>query len=51
MLTHVTTIAGLLPLATGFSVDMVNLATEVGMVASWWQPQAQLLMALLLQQL
>jgi multidrug efflux pump len=41
MLTTVTTIAGLLPLATGFSVDMVNRKIEVGgMVASWWQPLA-----------
>ena len=41
MLTTVTTIAGLLPLATGFSVDMINRKIEVGgMVASWWQPLA-----------
>ena len=41
MLTTVTTIAGLLPLATGFSIDMVNRKIEVGgMVASWWQPLA-----------
>ena len=41
MLTTVTTIAGLLPLATGFSVDMVNRKIEIGgMVASWWQPLA-----------
>ena len=41
MLTTVTTIAGLMPLATGFSVDMVNRKIEVGgMVASWWQPLA-----------
>jgi multidrug efflux pump len=41
MLTSITTIAGLLPLATGFSVDMVNRKIEVGgMVASWWQPLA-----------
>ena len=41
MLTTVTTIAGLLPLATGFSLDMVNRKIEVGgMVASWWQPLA-----------
>jgi len=41
MLTTVTTIAGLLPLATGFSVDMVNRKVEVGgMIASWWQPLA-----------
>ena len=41
MLTSITTIAGLFPLATGFSVDMVNRKIEVGgMVASWWQPLA-----------
>jgi len=41
MLTTVTTIAGLLPLATGYSIDMVNRKIEVGgMVASWWQPLA-----------
>ena len=41
MLTTITTIAGLFPLATGFSVDMVNRKIEVGgMVASWWQPLA-----------
>jgi len=41
MLTTVTTVAGLLPLATGFSIDMVNRKIEVGgMVASWWQPLA-----------
>ena len=41
MLTTVTTIVGLLPLATGFSLDMVNRKIEVGgMVASWWQPLA-----------
>ena len=41
MLTTVTTIAGLLPLATGYSIDMFNRKIEVGgMVASWWQPLA-----------
>ena len=41
MLTTVTTIAGLLPLATGISVDMINRKIEIdGMVASWWQPLA-----------
>ncbi len=41
MLTTVTTIVGLLPLANGVSVDLVNRTWEVGgMVSSWWQPLA-----------
>jgi len=41
MLTTITTIAGLLPLATGYSVDIVNRKVETGgMVVSWWQPLA-----------
>lgn len=41
MLTSVTTIIGLLPLANGLSVDLVNRSyTFGGMVASWWQPLA-----------
>ncbi|MDG0971526.1 MAG: efflux RND transporter permease subunit [Porticoccaceae bacterium] len=41
MLTSVTTIVGLLPLANGLSVDLVNRSyTFGGMVASWWQPLA-----------
>ena len=41
MLTTVTTIVGLLPLANGLSIDIVNRTYTVGgMVASWWQPLA-----------
>ena len=41
MLTTVTTIVGLLPLANGLSIDIVNRSYTVGgMVASWWQPLA-----------
>jgi len=41
MLTTATTVAGLLPLATGYSVDIVNRKIEAGgMVVSWWQPLA-----------
>lgn len=41
MLTSVTTIVGLLPLANGLSVDLVNRSYTIGgMVASWWQPLA-----------
>ena len=41
MLTTVTTVVGLLPLANGFSVDIINRSWEAGgMVASWWQPLA-----------
>ena len=41
MLTSVTTIVGLLPLANGLSVDLLNRSyTFGGMVASWWQPLA-----------
>ena len=41
MLTTVTTVVGLLPLANGFSVDFINRSWEAGgMVASWWQPLA-----------
>jgi multidrug efflux pump len=41
MLTTVTTIVGLLPLANGISIDIVNRTYTVGgMVASWWQPLA-----------
>ena len=41
MLTTVTTIVGLLPLANGISIDIVHRSYTVGgMVASWWQPLA-----------
>jgi multidrug efflux pump len=41
MLTTVTTVAGLLPLASGYSVDIVNRKIEYGsMVVGWWQPMA-----------
>ncbi len=41
MLTTVTTIVGLLPLANGYSVDIINRSWEAGgMVSSWWQPLA-----------
>jgi len=41
MLTTVTTIVGLLPLANGVSIDIVNRTYTIGgMVASWWQPLA-----------
>jgi multidrug efflux pump len=41
MLTTVTTIVGLLPLANGYSVDIINRSLEAGgMVSSWWQPLA-----------
>jgi len=41
MLTTVTTIVGLLPLANGISIDIVNRTYTIGgMVASWWQPLA-----------
>ena len=41
MLTTVTTIVGLLPLANGLSIDIVHRSYTVGgMVASWWQPLA-----------
>ena len=41
MLTSITTIVGLLPLANGLSIDLVNRSyTLGGMVASWWQPLA-----------
>ena len=41
LLTTVTTIVGLLPLANGLSVDIVNRSWEYGgSVASWWQPLA-----------
>ncbi|MGB1984665.1 MAG: efflux RND transporter permease subunit, partial [Porticoccaceae bacterium] len=41
MLTTVTTVAGLLPLASGYSVDLVNRKIEYGsMVVGWWQPMA-----------
>ena len=41
MLTSVTTIVGLLPLANGLSIDLVARSYTVGgMVASWWQPLA-----------
>jgi len=41
MLTTVTTIVGLLPLANGLSIDLVNRSFTIGgMVASWWQPLA-----------
>jgi multidrug efflux pump len=41
MLTTVTTIVGLLPLANGYSVDIINRTLEAGgMVSSWWQPLA-----------
>ena len=41
MLTTITTIVGLLPLANGVSIDLVNRSYTIGgMVASWWQPLA-----------
>jgi len=41
MLTTVTTVVGLLPLANGLSIDLINRTWEVGgMVSSWWQPLA-----------
>jgi len=41
MLTSITTIVGLMPLANGLSIDLVNRSYTVGgMVASWWQPLA-----------
>ena len=41
LLTTITTIVGLLPLANGWSVDIVNRSWEYGgSVASWWQPLA-----------
>ena len=41
MLTSITTIVGLLPLANGLSIDLVNRSYTIGgMVASWWQPLA-----------
>ena len=41
MLTTITTIVGLLPLANGLSIDLVNRSFTIGgMVASWWQPLA-----------
>ena len=41
MLTTVTTVVGLLPLASGYSVDIVNRKIEYGsMVVGWWQPMA-----------
>ena len=36
-----TTVVGLLPLASGYSVDIVNRKIEYGsMVVGWWQPMA-----------
>ena len=41
ILTSTTTIVGLLPLANGMSVDIVNRTWERGgMIVSWWQPLA-----------
>lgn len=41
LLTTVTTVVGLLPLANGFSVDFLNqTATYGGAVTSWWTPLA-----------
>ncbi len=41
MLTTVTTIAGLLPLANGLSIDIISRSWEAGgEIASWWQPLA-----------
>ncbi|TFH67425.1 efflux RND transporter permease subunit [Gammaproteobacteria bacterium LSUCC0057] len=41
MLTTVTTIVGLLPLANGLSVDIINRTWEHGgEIASWWKPLA-----------
>jgi len=41
MLTTVTTVVGLLPLANGYSVDLINRTWEAGgMVSTWWQPLA-----------
>jgi multidrug efflux pump len=41
MLTTITTVVGLLPLANGYSVDVINRTFEAGgMVSTWWQPLA-----------
>ncbi len=41
MLTTITTVVGLLPLANGYSVDIINRTFEAGgMVSTWWQPLA-----------
>ena len=41
MLTTITTVIGLLPLANGYSVDIINRTFEAGgMVSTWWQPLA-----------
>ena len=41
MLTTITTVVGLLPLANSVSIDLVGRTYTVGgMVASWWQPLA-----------
>ena len=41
ILTSTTTIVGLLPLANGMSIDIVNRTWEIGgMIVSWWQPLA-----------
>ena len=38
---HSDTVVGLLPLANGYSVDIINRNWEAGgMVSSWWQPLA-----------
>ena len=41
MLTTITTVVGLLPLANGMSIDLINRTYTIGgMVSSWWQPLA-----------
>jgi len=41
LLTTITTVVGLLPLANGYSVDIINRTFEAGgMVSTWWQPLA-----------
>ena len=41
ILTSTTTIVGLLPLANGLSIDIINRTWERGgMIVSWWQPLA-----------
>ena len=41
LLTAITTILGLLPMATGVSVDFRNLSLEIGSESSqWWGPMA-----------
>ena len=41
VLTTITTVVGLLPLANGMSIDLINRTYTIGgMVSSWWQPLA-----------